>query len=380
MTLRKTLFFIIPLVLLLAALPAFGATLKGGEEVSLPQSENIKDDLYIGGGNVVVLGTVRDDLISVGGSVLVNGSVGADLMVAGGSVQVLSSVGDDARLAGGQVLVGDSVGGDAVAVGGDVKFLSSSTVRGDVVAAGGRVVLDGSIEGDARVWAGEVLINGSITGNVEIKADSIVIGEGAKISGDFTYSSPKEADISDGATILGETTFTERKPYKKDFPGAGVLFALGGALLFWKLLVTLVAALGLVLLFRRFTHTLSIEALSNFGKNTLLGFAVLVVTPIGLFLIAMTFVGALVAGIGALTYFLVLLLAKALVGVIAGALLAQLIKKEAVVDWKWATLGVVALQVVWLVPLVGWLITFAMFLVTLGALSSMAYRHIWVGR
>ena len=58
MVLRKTLFLIIPFVLLLVATPVFGATLKGGEDVSIQKTQSVKDDLYIAGGNVTVLGTV----------------------------------------------------------------------------------------------------------------------------------------------------------------------------------------------------------------------------------------------------------------------------------------------------------------------------------
>ena len=377
----KVFLIFIPLLLLFVAQPVAAATLKGGEDVSVAKDQVVYDDLYIGGGNVTVLGNVSEDLLTAGGNILLNGGVGVDAIAAGGSVQILSPVGDDVRVAGGQVVIGDSVGGDVLAAGGDIKLLSSSVVAGDVVIAGSRVVLDGAVAGDVQIWADEVIINGSVSGNVTVKGARVTINDTAVISGDLTYSAPEAAKIADGATVSGVTTFDQMKQHRsQEKKGAGFLVALGGIFLVGKLFVTLLAALVLVLLFQKFSRMVSMGVLENYGKNALLGFAALIVTPFALILIAATLVGFLVAGIGFGVYALGLFLAKALVGIVAGALLSQWIKKEAIVDWKWAILGVVVVQVVSLIPFVGWIAMCLLFIGTFGALVSIVYQQFWVKR
>lgn len=380
MVLRKTLFLIIPFVLLLVATPVFGATLKGGEDVSIQKTQSVKDDLYIAGGNVTVLGTVAEDLISAGGNILLNSTIGGDALAAGGSVQVLAPVGDDIRLAGGQILVGDRVGGDAVIAGGDIKLLSGSSVGGDVIIAGGRVILDGTVLGGIQVWAEELVVNGSISGDVSFKGAKLTFGEDARVLGAVNYTSPNEAIVSESATLAGEVVFDQKEVNKKTKQGAGFFFALGGAFLVGKIALILITTIVAVLLFRRFAVDLSTEALKSFGRNTLLAFAVLVATPIALLILASTFFGILIAGIGLTGYVLTIMIAKVFSGVVAGALLSKWIKKEMIVDWKWAALGVIALQIVSIIPMIGWIVPCVLFLVTFGAIITIAYEKFWINR
>lgn len=380
MTLRNSLLFIIPFMLLLFAVPVFGATLKSGEEVTIAQSESITDDLYVAGGNVTMLGTVRGDAISAGGNVLSNGSVGVDLMAAGGTVQVLAPVGDDARIAGGQVMVGDRVGGDAVVAGGDVSFLSSSTVRGDVVAAGGRVVLDGAVSGDAEIYADEVHINGSVVGDVTIEAASVSVGEDARISGDFTYSSIDEADVAEGAVIAGELTRTESDlPSTKDQAVAGVaILGFISVAVLMGLLMKLASALVLGLLFKRFTGELvrkvADEPLTYLGW----GFVTLVVTPVAAIILFVTVIGVPLGFLVLVAYGALVLAAMIFAPVVLGSYVYKLLMKTEgfEVSWKTITLGVVLYMILVAIPVVGWIARFLLVLVTLGVIAKMKVEHV----
>lgn len=378
---KKSLLVLIPLLVLVPAIFVSGATIRSGEEPSIPKNETVNDDLYIAGGDVSILGNIRGDVIAAGGNLLLNGSISEDAIIVGGQIQVLSPVGDDLRMVGGSISVGERVTGDLVVAGGNIKLLSSGSVGGDVVIAGGRAVIEGPVSGNVRIWGDEVIINGPISGNVEIKGgEKVSLGSLAKIGGDLTYSAREEVNLDEGAIVAGEIVFNERKSSDKETKAAGFLLALGGALLLGKLLILLVTSIAVVLLFGNFAQSVVSDAIENIGRNGLLGLAVMVVTPIGLIILAVSFVGIIAAIAGGLLYGLIILTSKIFAGIIAGGFLSKWIKKQVIVDWKWTALGVLVLQIVGLVPLVGWLVAIVVFLISVGTLATIAYRQFWLSR
>lgn len=363
---------------LFAAVPALGATFKSGESVSLGQAETVSDDLYIASGNATVLGAAEQDVLAVAGNVLLSGATGADAHALGGTVQVLGSVGDDARIVGGQVSVGDRVGGDLVVAGGQVQVFTNSAVDGNAIIAGGRVVLDGTVNGTTRIWAEDVTINGVLAGDVSIRAMRVAIGEDARINGNLVYTAAHEADIAEGAVLAGTVTFEERAIERVT---AGTAAGVGSTVMtLGALLVGVATVLVVVLLFGAFARRFAEAGVASFGKHALLGFAFLVVVPAGFVVLAITVLGLMLALIGGVAYALALLLAHVFSAILAGAVLSKLVVKEVRADWKWATLGVIVLQMLGWVPVVGWFIVFVFFLASLGALAVMAYKGFWVSR
>src|SRR3989344_1421914 len=127
MKLRNTLCASL-LLAVLFPVGAFAATIKGGETYSLKQSEVIKDNFYVGAGEVSIAGD--------------------------GDVAILDEVRGDLRVAGGNVLVTSNVAGDLVVLGGNVRILSGSTIGKDLLVLGGRLLLNGNVKGDVTVGVG----------------------------------------------------------------------------------------------------------------------------------------------------------------------------------------------------------------------------------
>ncbi|KKW16310.1 MAG: hypothetical protein UY57_C0041G0002 [Candidatus Kaiserbacteria bacterium GW2011_GWB1_50_17] len=240
MKLRNTLCASL-LLAVLFPVGAFAATIKGGETYSLKQSEVIKDNFYVGAGEVSIAGDVDGDLIAGGGSVTVSGSTSGDVLVGGGDVAILDDVRGDLRVAGGNVLVTSNVAGDLVVLGGNVRILSGSTIGKDLVVLGGRLLLNGNVKGDVTVGVGEVEIDSRIDGDVYIKnSDKITIGASSVISGNLTYSGKDASilNISDGASVMGETVFKESKIFQRK-EAKNILLAFLGLFVFLKLLALL---------------------------------------------------------------------------------------------------------------------------------------------
>lgn len=376
---KKSLYITV-IILLIMPLTVVAMTLKTGPEYSLGESEVIDGDIYVFAGNSTVLGDVNGDLVTAGGNVLVSGKVSQDLTAAGGTVEILGAVGDDVRAAGGRILIKEDVGGDILVAGGSVNILEGVNVVGDVRAAGGQVIIGGDVEGDVVVAGGEVSFRGKVSGDVSVVgADKVILGENADIAGNFYYKSKQEAEINENAKIAGEVTFDKitRNINKRKSSFLPAVFAFS---FFSKIVFFLVVALVAVLVFRNFSRSVVDRSVANLGKDFLKGLVVVIITPIVGMLLLITILGIPIAFVLGLLYLLAICLAKIYTGIVFGGLISKWTKKEVSVNWKWAVVGVLAIQIVILIPIIGWIAACVMFIISFGSISHLAYQHLWLKR
>src|SRR5205085_1878633 len=115
----------------------------------------------------------------------------------------------------------------------------------------------------------------------------------------------------------------------------------------------------------------------------LIGFLVLVAVPLASLLIFVTVFGMLIAVVLMVSWLLLLLIAQVYAGVIfAEIALVYIFKKPLppLVPLNVALLGLVALNIIALVPYVGLFIYLVFFLAALGALAALGYRHFLLAR
>jgi hypothetical protein len=103
----------------------------------------------------------------------------------------------------------------------------------------------------------------------------------------------------------------------------------------------------------------------------------MIVVPFVLLFLSMTIFGLYFALIGAFYYATLLLVGKLFGGIVAGAVLSYWIQKEVRVTWYWAALGVIALEVVKVIPIIGWFICIVFTLTALGAIVTELYLRVW---
>jgi len=376
----------ISVIVTLILVPAFtlGATMKAGEEVSISKGNDVRDNLYIAGGNVSVNSVVFGDLLTAGGNVLITENVSEDMAVAGGAVTILGDSGGDVRAVGGNILIAGDVAGELIITGGTVVVSSDVSVGKDLVIAGGQISIDGDVAGDVQIAGGVMTINGHIKGDVTAKIDDhLTIGDGAIIDGSLEYSArtAEALKVNEGAVITGEVVFKEI-----DVPTAGetknFIFAAIGAYVFFKLLMFIVVALVLVWLFRNFSNSVVKGVLRNPLRMLGYGFVVLVVVPVASILLFVTLLGIPLGIMLMLSYGLLMLVACIYTGIVAGAWVSQMIRKSgsAVVTWKNVVGGVVLLTIVKLIPVIGWIVGLFVMLVTLGSIVEILHKKLWVGR
>ena len=354
-------------------LVSFAAEFRAGNQPSFSAEETVVGDLYMAGGNVTVGGSARGDLVVAGGSLLLNGPVSADLIAGGGNITILGDVGDDVRGAGGNIVIQGKVGGDVVLGGGQIN-LAGPSIAGDVALGGGSIRIDSPVTGSVKIGGGDVYINAPIGGNLNIQAEKITLGPKAIIAGDFSYSSSNEATLEEGAVVRGKTTFTEFKGV--DDIGKIGFIALLSLGLVTKFFLALVGAFALTLIFRRFSETLVRTAAARPFFEMGRGFIFLIMAPIASVILLFTVIGVPLGLLGLIAFVGSLLFVSIATPVVLGSMVYRFVFKgvDYEISWKTIFLGAALYALLGLIPIIGWLLKFAIILLTLGAALNIKWR------
>jgi hypothetical protein len=290
-----------------------------------------------------------------------------DVTATGGTVTILSSVGGDVRVAGGTILISKPIAGDLVVLGGSVRVSNEATIGGDVLIAGGSIIFDGIARQKINVAGGTVTINGQAQ-EVIAKAGTFVIGDSARIYGPVSYESSKEGTISKSAQISGKVTYTKGN-IPNESERKNQMAALLGVFSFVKTMLYLVAALILILFFKKGTKEVTHRAIDNFGNELVRGLVVFFATPLIVIFLCFTFIGVLPALFLLTLYLSGVILALPIAGIIVGGLIEKYaLKKEVTLSWQWSILGILLLVIVGSIPFVGPLARVVFYATAFGAL------------
>ncbi len=371
MHMRKSLALLAMLVITFLPLSLSAATVGSGEEYRIDSNEVIEDNLYAAAADINILGTIEGDALLAGANILINSPIGQDLMVAGGNVTILNEVGQDLRAAGGTILINGDVNGDAMLAGGLITIPAGVTIDGDVYVGAGRLVMDGIVNGDVSVAAGELLLNGRVNGVVEAIVDErFTIGANAVITNGLDYQARQEVVVPDTATVGGEISFEETAYQKHGQADPETIFGILAGLWLFGFLTMAVAAVVLVLTFKKFSNEWVQGVNKRFGYYFAIGLAILLLGPLVFIILLMTGIGLALAFLWLFAWLLMVALAKMYTGVLVGVWLHKLFGKEKDLPaptWWSALLGTFVLSLLLLVPVLGMLFMCVLLCAMLGS-------------
>ncbi len=362
------------LMLLLTPGAVSAATLASARTLVI--SEAPAENLYLAGTDITVTVPLPADLLALGGTLSLSAPVAGDALLGGGTVSVLHPVEGDVRAVGGQITVSAPITGDLMLAGGSV--VASTTAR-DTRIIGGTVRLTGS-GGPVVIYGADVTLSGNFDGDVEIIAsDRITLAEGTRIAGTFEYDAPQQAAIPASAEITGAVTYIGDSSYLPTIEQAKTFALAGASVLFVVKVIAVLILAGLFAgLFPVFSQRVADKALSRtpgrFALLGLLGFGMVFATPMLVLLLMVSFVGIGVAFFLGTAYILLLMLGYIYAGILAGAALSRGLMKRTQVTWKFALLGMLALYLISVVPVVGGLVSFVLFLVATGSIISILFH------
>lgn len=334
--------------------------------------------MYLFGSDVTVDAPVENDVVAAGGNVTMNGNITGSLMAAGGNVTVRSTVGNTMRVAGGNVIISGTVNRDLLVAGGSVRITKEASVSGDIIFAGGELRVEGPVRGNIAVNGGNVFLNSTVGGKVEGSIGALTLGNKAVVAGDLTYQSNEKANIQQGATLQGKHDFKqlERRDNKPD--GLAAAFTAGAL---YKLAIDIIGSLLLVLLVpllvKRIIARSNDDVLTSLGT----GFIFCMFFP----LLALLLLFFIWPGIAALLLYALVLVLNLFIGkLLLGWWLVRWWQKregkEYMLDWKTAIVGPVALFLLFLIPVLGWLIATVIYLISLGGLVRTILTSVYAQR
>ena len=359
--------------------------LRTGSDISVEADQVVEGDYYVSVGpfgKTVMSGSVAEDMYALGASVTINGEIGHDVSimagsahlhasvtddVRAGSAHLHASVTDDVRIFAGEVTLADEIGGDVFVIAGSLSVLSTAKITGDIFFFGGNLSIEGDVEGSVLGKAQSVNIDSHIGGDIDMTAQAgMALGDTAVVDGFVRYTSFSQLTRGQDTVVTGEVTKSEYASITAREQTRDLLI---------PIFITLFATLSLYLLFKNELESLLITIENGVTKNILIGTGVVLLGPIVAVLLIVTVLGVLV-GLMTLSIVTMLYVAGfALSSLVLGAYVSKIFTKKLQVTLVSILVGTVAMQLLLLIPILGILCAYTIFVLTVGGVTSQLYRH-----
>lgn len=343
---------------------------------SLIVASSSPGNAYFAGVSVVSTAPVVGDLSAIGGSVVTTAPVSGDELLLAGSISSRASVTGDVRAVGGNVTIEGSVAGDLVALG--LSVYDSVRTLGSTLIIAADTILSNGAAGPVTIYGNNISLAGDFASNVTVVATGrLSLAADTTIRGQLSYEAPEKAVIPASVTIVGGVEYSNASY----LPDAGTSRALAlvsiGFFLFVRVLGALILAGLFAGLFPRLAEAIVLRVYDDRPRSMLLtmllGFAILVATPILIILLILTFVGIGLAVLISILYALLVLLALLYAGILLGSIFARRFMKREAVLWRDGVFGMLALSLVALVPVIGPFVVFLLSIFTTGALLQLFF-------
>ncbi len=324
------------------------------EEIFLLESETVNGD-YLGAAGIVdIAGTVNGDVMIAGGMLNFDGKSSGDILAGGGEIKINGEKEGNVRVVGGDISIGGIVSKNITAVGGSVIIEKDSVVNGNVYIAGGNIEIRGDVKGDIKTAGGRVFLAGKTDGDVEIYADEISIRPDAKIGGNLVYHSNNELSVNENV-VAGEITrkslpITENE--EEDFGG----FLLGFEML--RFLGLLILGIVLYKLFYGKGKIILSSMEKEPWKNLAIGIVAIILIPVSILILLVSLVGWPLMIVVLFGFIITLMISKIVAIIAVGYLVNKRFKeRELTKKFPWVNfiIGYLVLQILCLVPVLGWL-------------------------
>jgi cytoskeletal protein CcmA (bactofilin family) len=366
--------FGLTLAVLLVPLAA-SAQVRGGEDANIQvgPTETVDDDLYVGGQTVVIEGTVNGDVYAAASSVTIRGTVNGDVIAAGQDVLISGTVTGSVRVAGQTVRLDNAKIGNSVSAAAQTLTVeSNTTIGGGMNYAASTANLRGKIGRSLMGAAGNTQLAGEVGKEAQLASDNLTLTGSAVVGGSLVYYGDTELHRDPNAQVKGEVKHIARdKPQRHNEHSVwGILWGLAslyvaGAVMLW-LAPTLL---------RGGAQTILSRPWAALG----IGAAVLLLAIPVLIILMITLIGFPLALLLVVMYAVALYLAKFVVALAIGSLIARR------TDWTPnpyadAAIGLILLTILELIPVVGGFVTFVTLVVGSGAMIVGRYRALRVAR
>lgn len=365
-------------LLFFTAKPVQAVQFKNSTDITFSKDQKIDETLFVSGKNINFDGTLNGDLYCVGQNITITGSIKGDIICAGQYIKVSGVVDGNIRLASQTVDIEGLVTRNISVLSQKLTLGSKSNVKGDILFGAQAINLTGVGGRDVAGAGQDVLISGSLLRNAVVTVSNMQVTNSAKIAGSMDYF-VDQTDVSsliniDPNSIKGAVRKHEIiRPQKPDIsevekkvkevkPGLEIFGKIMGIISFTLLTFVLIY----------FNRQRTNKVLSFIKQKPvisgLIGLAVLFVAPLALFILCITIVGLPIALVLLLVYLLSLFISSLYATLLVGSfLLEKMYAGKPYSIYLAAFVGCLVVGLVSLIPVIGWLLMFVIFLLGLGA-------------
>lgn len=288
---------------------------------------------------------------------VVDENVDGDLMVAGRQVKITANISGDAYVAGREVEITGNINGDLIVVGSKVTI--SGKVLKNLIMAGGQAVVNDSavIGGYALIGGGKVDLSGNFSGPVRLGTGTLVVDQKAVINGTLE-ADVRRSEIASGSKIVGEKNIRIHEAKKTEEKEIGLKKISYGREIF-SFLSKLLVLLIFVKLFGQKIKEIKIK--SSFWSAMGSGLLILIGMPVLFFLLLITVIAAPLSVIILGVYLLGIYLSTIVTSVILGNYMAAKynLKTNSYIN---GTGGLLLITLIRLIPMVDGLTSLIVFL------------------
>ncbi len=176
----------------------------------IPRGTTVNGDVTLNLGELSVLGVINGNVSSNMGQVTIDGDVDGNVDTNMGQVIINGNISKDVRARMGEVIVDGSVGGS---LGSDMGVIwVNGAVGGDIVSGVGDLHISGVVAGDVNSKAGNLYINGIVEGDVTLDQGVVELGPEAYVTGEVHVGrgTINKADTASAGSIeVGEVVSGE---------------------------------------------------------------------------------------------------------------------------------------------------------------------------
>jgi cytoskeletal protein CcmA (bactofilin family) len=360
------------------ALPAGAAEIVSSDLVIITEDTVVTGDHYVAANRVLVRGTIDGDLFALAGQdVSIEGEVTGSVTALASEVSVSGIIGGSLRVTSPSVQISGQVSGDVVAVAFGIELVPGGQVGADLVMWAWNAGSHGSVSEDVEGSQRRLELSGDVTGNVRVSADRLSIVDDLRVGGDLTYRSNNGAvgiDLVDADGVVVQQT-----PMKPNIRVRALALAA-------KILVSIVLA-AMALVVSSVWPERSERAMAGLEAAPFRSFltgAAVVLSPVLVLGVAVSVLAfapsstalPLIAALIPLLFAVmgIVLVASLFAGMPAVAWIGARLKKQTTVAGAVA-IGSAVVAILWLIPVVGWIIALLVLAAGMGGWLSTFRRQ-----
>jgi carbonic anhydrase/acetyltransferase-like protein (isoleucine patch superfamily) len=335
-------------------------------DITLDKKEIVNDDLLIGAKNVVIDGVVNGDVFIGAETVTITGKINGNLHLGSGSV----------------ILQGAQITGNAYIGSGHVS-VNKSLLSGSLFVGSGNISLDQdtTIKGSFFVGAGDITIDSQIGRNVYLGAGLASINDNTKVGMNLYYvydSTSNNIKISDKAVVSGEVVkkvFEKQAKLDTKTIRAGI-WSVKSAVAIFSFISTFIIGLLYLRFFKKHLIESSLIVSNKFWKSVGVGLLIILTLIPASLLLLITVIGIPLIKIVVLLIMLFVYLSRFIVSLSLGQWMATHFKWNKKMSNYWLfVIGLVVISVLKVVPVFGFLVSFSVATIGLGALSMRLFQQ-----